>query len=84
MKRDKRKRPDRRLGPRRRTVLVEDWRKAYKWLSVQIIAVIAAAQGLLVFVPTVKDYIPAGLWHGLMATLAVAAIIGRVLNQGTK
>ena len=84
MKKDKRKRPDRRVGPRRKSVLVEDWKKAYKFLSVQIIAVIAAAQGLLVFVPTIKDFIPPSLWHGLMATLAIAAIVGRVINQGQK
>ena len=65
--------------PRKR--LVDDWRKAYKWFSVQIMALIAAAQGLLIFAPTIKDFIHPSVWHSMMTVLAVAAIIGRVINQ---
>ena len=63
-----RRRPDRRKAARRRTVLVSDWRQAYKWASVQIAALIASAQGLIIFVPTMKDYIPASMWHSIMFT----------------
>ena len=84
MKKDKRKRPCRRVVQRRRSFLVDNWNKAHKWLSVQIMAIIAAAQGLLTFVPTVKDFIPPNVWHAIMATLAILAIIGRIVNQEPK
>ena len=61
--------------------LVDDWRKAYKWISVQIMVLIAAAQGLVTFVPTLKDFMPENVWHPLMAILAILAIVGRIINQ---
>ena len=61
--------------------LVEDWRKAWKWISVQIMALIVVAQGLVTFVPTLKDFIPEYIWHPLMAVLALLAILGRIINQ---
>ena len=61
--------------------LVPDWRKAWKWFSVQILVLIAAAQGLLEFMPSVKDFITPSIWHGAMVGLAVLAIVGRLINQ---
>lgn len=61
--------------------LIQDWRKAWKWLSVQIMALIALGQMLFEFMPTVKDYIDPSVWHGAMACLAVLAIVGRIVNQ---
>ena len=68
----------------KRKILVSDAKQAWKWLSVQILALIAGAQGLLIFVPTLKDYIPANVWHGVMSALAVLAIVGRIINQAPK
>ena len=81
---NKRRRPDRRMGPRRKTVLVEDWRNAWKWLSVQIALLIAGAQSLMVFVPTLHEVLPASWLHGIMAVLAVCVILARVKNQAPK
>jgi hypothetical protein len=81
-RRERRKREDRRVGARRDTALVPDWRGAHRWLSVQIMALIAASQGLLLFVPTVREYLPDYLVHTFMAVLAVLAIFGRLINQG--
>ena len=67
--------------PVKRKVLVNGWKQAHKWLSVQIMALIAAAQGLLIFVPTLKDYIPQNVWHSVMSALAILAILGRIINQ---
>ena len=83
-KKDKRKRPDRRIKPRRRSFLVDNWRQAHKFASVQIVALIAASQGLIVFVPTLKDFIPDSLWHSIMGGLAICAILARVKNQAPK
>ena len=80
-KRFKPRKSDRRKGPRRRTVLVDDWRSAYKWLSVQIAALIFSAQGLLLFVPTVKELFPPSVVHGVMMFLAACVFLGRIKNQ---
>lgn len=80
-----RRRTARRTLPcRRHTILIPEWRRAWKWFSVQIVALIAAAQGLLALVPTLKDYIHPTIWHWLMAGLAILAIIGRIVNQTPK
>lgn len=65
----------------KRKLLIDEWRCAWRWLSVQIMALIAAAQGLLIFVPTVKDFIPQTVWHSIMTALAILAIVGRIINQ---
>lgn len=61
--------------------LVRDWRRAWRWLSVQIMVLIAAAQGLLEFLPTIKEFISPSVWHWSMFGLAMLAIIGRLINQ---
>ena len=81
VKRYKPRHSDRRKSPRRRALLVENWREAHKWLSVQIAAVIASAQALMVFVPSLHEQLPESWMHGIMAILAIALILGRVKNQ---
>ena len=66
----------------KRKLLIDEWRCAWRWASVQVMAVIAAAQGLMTFVPTIHEYIPDRLWHAIMGVLAILAILGRVINQG--
>ena len=64
--------------------LIEDWRKAWRFLSVQIMGVMAAAQGTMAIMPGLHEYINDRLWHALMGFLAIAAILGRIVNQGAK
>lgn len=80
----KRKRVNRRQVERRSCWLVQDWRKMWKWFSVQLLLLIAGAQGTLALMPTLKDYLHPTLWHWLMAGLAVMAILARIINQAPK
>jgi hypothetical protein len=84
MKPNKRRGSDRRIGPRRRTLLIPEWRRAYRMLSVWLTAAIGSLAGLYEFVPTVKAWLPDGPFHVIMVTLAIAAIIGRLINQAPK
>lgn len=82
--RNQRKRSDRRTGPRRRTLLVPEWRRAYKWVSVWITGAIGSLAGLYEFVPAMQKWLPDGSFHILMTSLAIAAILGRLINQAPK
>jgi cytochrome b561 len=62
--------------------LVEDWRAAWKWFSVQGLALLAAAPVLYENFPTLQGYLPANWFHAGMGILAVLAILGRVVKQG--
>lgn len=84
MRREKRRKPDRRTGPRRRTILVPEWRRAYKWLSLWLTGAIGSLAGLYEFVPAMKQWLPDGPFHTLMIVLAIAAIVGRLINQAPK
>ena len=58
--------------------LVEDWRQAHKWLSVQLaagIAVLAEAQDQL---PIVREYLP----EGWVKYAALAVLAARLIKQG--
>lgn len=62
--------------------LVDDWRKCWKWWSVQGLAVLAAAPVLYESFPTMQGYLPPAWFHSIMGTLAFLAILGRVVKQG--
>ena len=83
-KRFKPRKSDRRKGPRRRSWLVEDWRNAHRFASVRIAALILASEGLIVFVPTLKEWLPANIFHGIMGTLAVCVILARITKKPEK
>lgn len=61
---------------------VEDWRKAWKWFSVQGLALLAAAPVIYESFPTMQGYLSPSLFHALMGILAALAILGRVVKQG--
>ena len=84
IEKEKRKLADRRWGPRRHCWLVEDWRAAYKWFSVQATALLGAITVVYEFVPAMQSYIPAPWFRGLMLAGIAAAIIGRLKSQPRK
>lgn len=62
--------------------LVDNWRKAYKMLSVQAMTVAAAIQGAWVYIPDdMKSHIPSGLVTGLTVGLLALGVIGRLVAQ---
>jgi di/tricarboxylate transporter len=63
--------------------LVDDARRAWRWFSVQALAVLAVVPLIWgELPPEVTALIPAG-WHPyILAGVAVAGIMGRLVDQG--
>jgi hypothetical protein len=62
--------------------LVEDARKAWKWISVQAMAAAAAIQGGWAMVPDdMKANFPKHLVEGATVALLVFGIVGRLVKQ---
>lgn len=62
--------------------LVADWKKAWRWFSVQAMALSGAIQVTWVSLPLdLKGSIPDTLVTGAAVGLAVLGIIGRVVDQ---
>lgn len=63
--------------------MVKDWRNAWRWLSVQLAALLAVMPFVWAELPhDVKEYIPSE-WHPwIVSGMALAIIIGRMKNQG--
>ena len=61
--------------------LVDDWKKAWAWLSVQIAAIAGIAAELYESVPQFKAYFSDSTFHHFMAACAVCIIVGRVIRQ---
>ena len=85
---DKRSCEDRRVRDRRMGWLVSDWRKAKKWLSVQIPVVMTvvglAYQGLEPFIPLLQGSLGPRVMMWVFIVGAVASIAGRLKAQGAK
>jgi hypothetical protein len=62
--------------------LIDDWHKAWKWFSVQLIAAAGTAQlALLAFPDALKHYIPESWMHAIVLALLAAAVLGRLVDQ---
>ena len=64
--------------------LVEDWKEAYKWLSVNIAVVMGALNALQASVPYVQGLVSSSQLAWINAGLGVAIIWGRLIQQGGK
>lgn len=63
--------------------LVSDWRKAWKWHSTQIAALLAIVPVVWMNLPSdVKAMIPEAWTPYIITVFAVGAIIGRLRDQG--
>jgi hypothetical protein len=63
--------------------LVEDWRKAWRWFSVNAMVLAAAIQGAWLQIPDdMKASIPPALVSYSTITLLVLGVLGRLLKQG--
>ena len=75
---------DRRVADRRFGWLVSEWRKAWRWASIQI----SALGGVLVIIyemlPQAKEYIPQGWFNAVMGICFLAVVFGRLKNQPVK
>lgn len=61
--------------------LIEDWKQAHKWLSVQLAALVAAAQLVYPNVQSLQSYIPPTMFHYLMIGMTLLIIVGRLKAQ---
>lgn len=62
--------------------LVEDWRKAWRWFSVNAMVLAAAIQGAWLQIPDdMKASIPPALVSYSTITLLVLGVLGRLLKQ---
>ena len=61
--------------------LVEDWKQAYKWLSVHIAAVMAILNALQASVSQVQGFLSPTQLAVVNAILGVMVIFGRLVSQ---
>ncbi len=72
---------DRREGSRRKTFLVEDWKKAYKWFSVQFSVLLAFFTAVYELAPQIQQFVTPSQYKIIMLLGLLAVIIGRLKNQ---
>jgi hypothetical protein len=62
--------------------LIDDWKSAYKWLSVNCMVLAGSIQGAWAAISDdMKQYIPHSLVTGLTIGLLIMGIIGRLIKQ---
>lgn len=64
--------------------LVEDWRQAWKWFSVQGAAILAIAPELYEQAHGMQEWVEPNLFHHGMAALGALVLLSRVVKQGEK
>lgn len=64
---------------------VPDWRRAWRWFSVQCLAVLALLPIVWTSLPAeAHEWVPVGWRPWIVVGLAVAGIIGRLVDQNPK
>lgn len=65
--------------------LVANWRRAWRWISVQAMVLAGALQGAWMFVPDdLRASIPPGVVQGFTIVLLTLGVIGRLVDQTPK
>lgn len=65
--------------------LVDDARRAWRWISVQAMVVAGAIQGAWLFIPEdMKDSLPPGLVSKATIALLALGVAGRLVKQEQK
>lgn len=65
--------------------MVSGYEKAYKWFSVQVLAVIAVLPLAWEYIPyDIKTALPVEYQQYIFTAFAVAGILGRMIKQGDK
>ena len=63
-------------------MMVQNWRQAWKWFSVQAFAVIIALPAVWMALPAdVKAMVPDGWEKWIVAGIALAGLLGRLIDQ---
>lgn len=62
--------------------LVEDWRDAWRWFSVQALAALMALPLVWVSLPSdAKSFLPDSAEPWVLAVLAAGGLVGRLIDQ---
>lgn len=61
--------------------IVDEWRQAWKWLNVQLGAVLAIAPELYEQVKAMGDYLSPSTFHHAMAFLGVVVILNTIKKK---
>lgn len=62
--------------------LVEDWKQAWKWFSVQALAALVILPTVWAALPAdAKAFLPDGAEPWILAALALAGVVGRLIDQ---
>jgi hypothetical protein len=62
--------------------LVPDWRQAWRWFSVQSMALAGAVQATWVMIPEdMREAVPGAWVAGITAGILVLGVIGRLIDQ---
>jgi anti-sigma-K factor RskA len=62
--------------------LVDGWKSAWKWASVQLAAAAVVALQLYEQFPQFQQYIPDKVFHHAMSAFVALIIVGRIIQQG--
>lgn len=61
--------------------LVDNWKSAWKWLSVQLAIIASAGQLILASVPSLREWVSDDVQHIVGAVLILAIVGGRLIDQ---
>lgn len=65
--------------------LVDDWKQAWKWFSVQGMALAATIQATWILIPDdLRSAVPQNITSGITIGLLALGVFGRVVRQGDK
>lgn len=65
--------------------LVDDWKQAHRWLSIQIAAVGATLEASWLMVPdAIKENLPAWIGTAVAITAFAGIVAGRLIDQAPK
>ena len=62
----------------------EDIRSAWKWLTVQLGAVLAIVPQLYEYLPLLREHLSDAAMHNVMSAMAVLAIVANLRNKEPK
>ena len=67
-----------------RARLVDDWKQAWRWASMRLLALSIALQVVLMAMPdTIRQYLPDSVTHVLAIVILAAGVAGRLYKQET-
>ncbi|MFH1010333.1 MAG: hypothetical protein V1784_03760 [bacterium] len=61
--------------------MISDWKDCWKWFSVHVAIIIAALNAAMALLPSLQGLLTPGQYAVANATLGVAVIVARLVNQ---